>query len=128
MRHAVFLLFISFVLSSCSQNMKFSKEVWSEREKVFMIDNRRERMVDDIVDSFLRNKLIYKDVISYLGRSDRIDSIKNTISYIIYVDIKDCPMVDDSDMTFLDIKFDKDSIVSQAYVRRSTEVKQEYKF
>lgn len=107
--------------------MKFSKEIWFYKEFIF-IDNRREKMIDDIVNSYLQKRPLYADVITYLGKPDRTDSLNFVISYIIYVNIDGCLTIDDSDRKFLDIGFDKDSIVSEVYIREFNSIRSRYRF
>ena len=99
---------------SCSSDRKFSQEEWKPKEPL-AIDQRRD-MEKDLINNYLNASLPYKDIIALLGVPDAKDSINNRVSYITYVQYEWLG-VDETKIRYLDLVFDKDSILMNTKIR-----------
>ena len=96
------------LLTSCSQEMKFDKNKWNERDDMFYA--YREKMVTDLMKNHLSKGMTYKEVIKLLGNSEKYQNDQpNTIAYEIMVDYG--WNIDPQKGKTLYIEFTNDSIV-----------------
>lgn len=112
LRLLVIFSIIAFI--SCTSEHKFSKEDWGLKEDG--MTNQRKAMEKDLINNYLNDKLSYKDITLLLGAPDSKDSIKSSVSYVTYVEYEWLG-VDETKVRYLDLVFDKDSILVNSQIR-----------
>lgn len=102
------LIFLAAILATCSQQMKFEKEKWHEKNDINFA--YREKMVNDLMANHLKKGMTYNEVMCLLGKSDNYQNKKpNTITYEIMVDYG--RNIDPQKIKTLSIEYTNDSIV-----------------
>lgn len=105
-RAAYNCLLLCLLFASCSQEKKFSKELWKDRDQ-------RKYIINDLMKNHLNKELTYDEVADLLGIEwYEWDSTKQT--YLGYqIELEFCLNIDPYKSTALMIYFDKDSITER---------------
>jgi outer membrane protein assembly factor BamE (lipoprotein component of BamABCDE complex) len=109
-RQIITILTICFLLTSCKDKIPFDKAGWTIQGDLGLYPNR-DKMLDDLIKNQNLKGLTYRQLIDKIGEPEKNEvGDSNTIFYDIVTDFGH-----DIDPVFiksLEIKFDKDSIVT----------------
>jgi len=106
--------FLIIIISSChkSNEMKFDKKYWNERDDMFYAN--RNKMVNDLIKNHLKNEMKYSEIINLLGQPENFASKKEgEIIYEIETDYG--RNIDPVEGQNLILKFSKDSLLINFY-------------
>jgi hypothetical protein len=109
------LIFVLLIMFNCCDNQEsFSKESWNTRSDIFYPE--RKKIVKDLIENHLNEKMCYVDIINLLGDPQTIHNQNASNRLYFEVETKYGSDIDPDWTKYLEIEVNQDSCFTSARV------------